>query len=72
MHAPSTGLQTSSVQTLLSLQILALPGLHTPVAEQVSVMVHSLPSSQPVPVGREVVTHVVADTGLHAWNLQLS
>jgi hypothetical protein len=43
---PAVGLQLSSVQGLLSLHTLAMPGVHTPVAHT-SPTVHRLPSSQP-------------------------
>ena len=72
MQAPSAGLHTSSVHGLLSLHTFALPGRQAPAAEQVSVMVHSLPSSHPVPAGRERVAQEVTFTGSQARNLQLS
>jgi hypothetical protein len=52
-QAPVNGLQSSSVQTLLSLQSFAVPPSHTPLPSQVSgAIVHRLSSLQVVPWSR--------------------
>jgi hypothetical protein len=57
MQAPSLGLHVSSVQTLLSLQILAAPATQVPALLHLSAMVQPLPSSQVVFVARFSLTH---------------
>ena len=62
---PVAGLQVSVVQTLLSLQVLAVPR-HTP-QEHVSLIVQALLSVQALPLARFVQLLVLED-GWQLWH----
>jgi hypothetical protein len=64
---PKTGLQESVVQTLLSLQLSAVPAVHTP-AWQLSAPLQTLPSRHAVPLSTAVLPQPV--TGLQASVVQ--
>src|SRR6266849_2358938 len=74
---PVAGLQLSSVQTLLSLQLTALPS-QNPRELQVSLVVQALPSLQEVPVAGvwrqacKVVSHVSVVHGLPSLHCEAS